>query len=109
MGVNNGSTRCSGGTFLAMGEHRSVHLAEYKNGEREGEKAVWKVFKTGSVYEDSFFQTDIDTVRKAGELIGKFNAACIVSKPIKLNQPSIWQDVAPPHAKCLVEPFINGE
>lgn len=42
--------------FLAAGEFRNVFVGLYTQGPRAGQKAVKKVFKTGCVYEDAFFQ-----------------------------------------------------
>ena len=42
-----------------ISEFRHVYVGEYPKGPRKGEPAVWKAFKTGSVYEDKFFSDDI--------------------------------------------------
>jgi len=104
-------SQCDGGHFLAQGEHRLVHLAEYTKGPRKGQKCVWKVFKTGSVFESSAFDHDIQCVNKASELMRAFMASMLgqgVAFPrLYMNMPAVWQDVRSKQ-KCLVEPYIEG-
>ncbi|CAE7712157.1 ak1, partial [Symbiodinium pilosum] len=72
---------------------------------------VWKVFKTGSVFEDRFFDEDIHACKKAAELIERFNRRncrldCAVPM-VHLNKPEVWvQQVS--KKQGLVEPFIHG-
>ena len=47
---------CTKERYLASGECRHVYSERYTKGPRKGEYCVWKVFKTGSVYESKFFQ-----------------------------------------------------
>lgn len=99
-------------SYLAQGEHRKVYKGEYTKGPRKGNAAVSKVFKTGSVFENSFFEQDILAVDKAAEIIKAFNAyGDTLARPMQrfyINKPEVWIDVDPPHAKSLVEPFIQG-
>jgi len=70
-----------------------------------------KEFKSGCVFEDTFFKEDIEAVKKAGELIQKFNEAAVVSKGVFLSEPEVWggeQGRIAGH-KMLVEPMIQGE
>ena len=54
-----------------------LHLEQYTKGPRKGEHCVWKVFKSGSVYEKKFFREDIKAVDKAAEIIEAFLLAAI--------------------------------
>ena len=42
---------CLCSTYLASGNHRHVFTGPYTQGPRQGQQAVKKVFKTGSVFE----------------------------------------------------------
>jgi hypothetical protein len=88
----------------SQGAFRWVHMATYTpdpripgdtGGPQNGELCVLKEFKTGSVYEDSFFDNDIKAVDKAEEIISAFNSYCnrIITRPgskkILLNKPAV--------------------
>lgn len=47
---------------FARGAARVVHRGKYTEGQRTGEECVVKMFKTGSVWENSFFQHDLKVV-----------------------------------------------
>jgi len=96
---------------FAEGGFRFVYKGVYITGDRQGEECVMKEFKTGSVHEATFFEADIRAVKKAGQLIAKFNDSGVVSKRVYLNKPEVWNGS---HGritghKVLVEPMIQGE
>lgn len=111
---------------FAEGGFRHVYKGVYLSGPREGEECVMKEFKTGSVHEATFFEADVQAVKKAtrmqrnvtprlaelgaGQLIQKFNDANVVSKPVYLNEPEVWSGSGGRIAghKVLVEPMIRG-
>lgn len=99
--------------YLASGAHRDVHKGTYNKGPRKGEECVSKVFKTGSVYADVFFEEDIKATREVSQSINAFNKTGSSEKKVYLNEPEIWVDEEPDsrgrNAKSLVEPFIKGE
>ena len=103
---------CECFTYLASGAHRHVYQGFYTKGPRKGQGAVKKEFKTGSVFENSFFNEDIKATRAAQSMIGAFNTLQN-RKKVYLNEPKVWKSVQPDsagrHAKCLVEPLIQGE
>eukprot|EP00439_Symbiodinium_sp_Y106_P062081 s3472_g9.t1 len=103
-------TSCS--TYLAQGEHRLVYKGEYTKGPRKGEASVWKVFKTGSVFEARFFDEDINASRKAASLIKKFNIRNSEKNDqlpiVHMNEPEVWVEDGS-GKKGLVEPFIEGQ
>jgi hypothetical protein len=97
---------------FAEGEFRYVYRGKYDQGERCGEECVRKEFKTGCVFESSFFKNDIRTVQKAAQIIKKFNALGVLSKPIYVVEPEVWVGDAGcslAGQKMLVEPMITGE
>merc|ERR1711937_404765 len=57
---------------FAEGAFRYVAKGKYTKGERQGQRCVCKWFKTGSVFEESFFETDIKTSKMAIEIISRF-------------------------------------
>jgi len=97
---------------FAEGEFRYVYRGKYDQGERVGEECVRKEFKSGCVYESSFFTKDIDVVKKAAEIIKKFNELHMLNKPIYVNEPEVWvgdEGCSLAGQKMLVEPMIKGE
>jgi hypothetical protein len=95
------------------GAFRWVHKGKYVGGPQEGESCVLKEFKTGSVYEESFFVADLQTVHKAAELISAFNdGRFVANRKIYLNMPQVWQSIYPDSSgrrkKKLVEPMLEG-
>ena len=95
---------------FATGGFKIVYRGVYKNGPRKGQDCVCKVFKTGAVYEKSFFDHEMNVVNRAMLLIEKFNAANLINKKIYLNQPAIWeftQDSGYAGQKNLIEPMIE--
>ncbi|CAB9527770.1 Myosin heavy chain kinase [Seminavis robusta] len=112
-------SRWSQGAFRWVHKGRYVpnpRIPGHNGGPQNGELCVIKEFKTGSVYEESFFQNDIKAVDKADSIIYAFNGHCftgIGAKTIHLNKPAIWEDVHPDatgrKSKKLVEPMLEGE
>jgi hypothetical protein len=51
---------------------------------------VCKWFKTGEVYEDTFYEKDLKAVEKAQEFIDAFNDLQLANT-IHLNRPTVWQ------------------
>lgn len=121
--VGRGSVQREGSfcnTYLASGEHRHVYWGYYTKGPRKGERAVKKVFKTGSVFESSAFDKDIATAEKAASIVQAFNShnarygytnnpKFTNRKAFYLNMPSVWTSTSERKKKCLVEPMIPGE
>ncbi|OEU13122.1 kinase-like protein [Fragilariopsis cylindrus CCMP1102] len=112
----------------SQGNFRWVHKAKYSpnprirfddGGPQNGELCVLKEFKTGSVYEDHFFDKDILAVDKAAGIIKAFNNSMSEFsfrrgvKTVRLNRPSIWEDVDPDtngkFKKKLCEPMLEGD
>jgi hypothetical protein len=50
---------------------------------------VVKWFKTGAVYEETFFENDLQAVDKAQEIIDAWNDLQL-TKTIHLNHPEVW-------------------
>mmetsp|Transcript_51675 Transcript_51675/g.123018 ORF Transcript_51675/g.123018 Transcript_51675/m.123018 type:complete len:313 (+) Transcript_51675:65-1003(+) len=113
--VFNGATACVFDPVpFASGHFRYVHVGKYTSGPRTGENCVVKIFKKGSVYEESFFLNDIKVVDEASCLITCFNdsQSKAVGKKIYLNRPEIWDqssEGAGKGQKLLVEPMIEGQ
>lgn len=109
--VRRGSAECERIRYLDSGAHRHVYLQRYTKGPRKGQCSVEKVFKTGSVYENTFFQDDIQVTKEAEKIITSFNKLFSGAR-IYLNEPEVWQSVSPDHtgkhSKCLVEPYLEG-
>jgi Alpha-kinase family len=120
-------------TQWSQGTFRWVHKGKYtqdpripggdtSGGTQTGQLCVIKEFKTGSVYEESFFKDDIFAVEKAAEIIHAFNRECRFGaaaplgnnkkKTVHLNRPDVWQEIYPDATgkfkKKLVEPMLEG-
>mmetsp|Transcript_23926 Transcript_23926/g.59633 ORF Transcript_23926/g.59633 Transcript_23926/m.59633 type:complete len:299 (+) Transcript_23926:64-960(+) len=97
--------------YLASGAHRDVYKGVYLKGPRKDQPCVKKVFKTGSVYENTFFQEDIKAIAEVAKIIQAFNITASAKK-VYINEPEVWEDVVPDafgkKVKWLCEPFIKG-
>jgi hypothetical protein len=95
--------------LFAQGAFKNVYKGKYTIGERAGQECVCKMFKSGSVYEDSYFENELKVVHKALEIINRFNDDQIIDKRIWLNKPDIWTFVkgsSREGQKNLMEPLI---
>lgn len=98
---------------FAQGAFRYVAKGIYTDGERKGQTTVCKWFKTGIVFENSFFEYDIKAVYKALAIVESFNAARIIEKTVRINLPEVWRfndDATGGRAgsKVLSEPYIEN-
>ncbi|KAF8979197.1 hypothetical protein BGZ46_005706 [Entomortierella lignicola] len=92
----------------ARGAFKMVYKGKYTEGSRTGQDCVCKVFISGSVYEKSFFQHEMDVVSKATDIVRGFNALGALDKKIIINQPEIWQFQYGDQALNLIEPMIDN-
>ncbi|KZS15388.1 Uncharacterized protein APZ42_019039 [Daphnia magna] len=60
-------------TIFASGAFKIVYKGKYTKGERAGEECVCKIFKSESVFEESYFQEELKVVAKALEIVNMFN------------------------------------
>jgi len=61
---------------------------------RRNQPCVAKWFKQKAVFEDVFYDKDLNAVDKAQEFIDAFNDLQLVNT-IHLNRPEVWQVFAP--------------
>lgn len=92
---------------------RWVAKGVYTKGDKAGEACVCKWFKSGVVFQSTFFELDIKAVDKAHQLIQKWNARGYVNKGVMINMPKVWtfkQDDVRNRggSKVLQEPFISN-
>ena len=78
--------------IFAEGAFKNVYKGKYTEGERKGEECVCKEFKTGSVFEESYFNNELKVVAKALAIINQFNKDGVITKGIWLNQPAVCTD-----------------
>ncbi|KAK4007968.1 alpha-protein kinase 1 [Daphnia magna] len=97
-------------TIFASGSFKNVYRGEYTKGERAGEECVCKIFKSGSVYEESYFQVELKVVAKALEIVNKFNRDKHIDQNIWLNQPAVWTFIEGNKngEKAIIEPMITN-
>ena len=98
-------------TVYATGTFKNVYKGKYNEGERAGQECVCKIFKSGSVFKESYFQVELQIVAKTLEIVNSFNKCKLVDKPIWLNQPEIWTfrpGSSKEGEKALVEPMISN-
>ena len=96
---------------FAEGAFKNVHEGSYVGGPRNGQRCVGKIFKSGSVFKESFFDAELKVVEKALEIINQFNDDRIINKSIWLNKPTVWTfDEWSDRSgeKVLVEPMISN-
>eukprot|EP00545_Synedropsis_sp_CCMP1620_P001447 CAMPEP_0119007432 /NCGR_PEP_ID=MMETSP1176-20130426/3007_1 /TAXON_ID=265551 /ORGANISM="Synedropsis recta cf, Strain CCMP1620" /LENGTH=306 /DNA_ID=CAMNT_0006959583 /DNA_START=65 /DNA_END=982 /DNA_ORIENTATION=+ len=97
---------------FAQGSFRWVAKGTYTVGERVGQACVCKWFKTGSVVEAHFFETDLKTSEKAVDIISQFNSGGFVNRVVQVNLPQVWTFEFAAGSKMggqkvLQEPFIE--
>ena len=92
---------------FAEGTFKNVYAGIYTSGPQKGEACVWKQFKTGSVYEDHYFDDELAIINRTQQIIDDFQAAGIIDQAILLNTPQIWH-LTKSKAKGLVEPMIDN-
>lgn len=97
---------------FAQGSFRWVARGRYTAGSRAGEPCVGKWFKSGTVFSEEFFRSDIKAVDKALEIVTKFNAAGLVDMVVRVNIPEVWKFTEGSGrwagSMILQEPFIKN-
>jgi hypothetical protein len=92
--------------IYASGSNMNASRGWYTEGQRAGQECVCKIFKTGSVFESSFFDNELKVVHEALAIIEQFNAAHILNNStILLNIPEVWS-FDYDGEKNLIEPMI---
>lgn len=99
--------------LYASGAFKNVFRGRYTHGTRAGQECVCKIFKTGSVFEESYFQVDLAVAKKALEIVNSFNDAKIVSSQTRiwLNKPEVWMFESRNSRngeKNIIEPMIRN-
>jgi len=90
----------------SYGTFKLVYKGSYTRGPRKNQACVSKLFKSGSVYEDSFFATELDVISAAMNIVEKFNQEQFIDRHIFLNEPTVWE-YEHDGQRNLVEPFIK--
>lgn len=94
--------------IFASGTFKNVWKGIYIEGARTGQRCVAKEFKTGSVYEDHYFDEEMNIMRRTQTIIDAFDAARIIGgRKILLNRPEVWTSTMY-FRKALVEPMIDN-
>lgn len=98
---------------FAEGAFRYVAKGKYTKGARQGQDCVCKWFKTGSVYEETFYEADIKTAKKCIEIITAFNNEQCIDRLVQVNLPEVWQFEERSGTrwrgrKVLQEPYIQN-
>lgn len=97
---------------FAEGGFRWVAKGRYTEGQRSGEKCVCKWFKSGVVFENTFFDLDIKAMDKALDLIKEWNSRHFINHIVKLNVPEVWtfdsDSSTMADSKVLQEPYIDN-
>lgn len=110
-----------------QGVSRWVHKGQYtpnpiipgdNGGPQNGELCVLKEFKSGSVYEECFFNNDVLAVEMADSIVKAFNDDNALigmnhgRKSVLMITPAIWEDIVADESgkkrKKLVEPMLEG-
>ncbi|KAF8161734.1 kinase-like domain-containing protein [Mycena galopus ATCC 62051] len=92
--------------IFASGTFKNVWEGTYTAGARAGQPCVKKEFKTGSVYEDHYFEEEMNIVRRTQKVIDAWHAERIIDRDIFLNTPEIWT-YTDTGVRGLVEPMIE--
>lgn len=93
--------------LFAQGTFKNVWKGTYTRGTRAGQECVAKEFKTGSVYEEHYFEEELAIVNRAQRVIDAWHEADIINRRIVLNTPEIWTYEGSGHMN-LMEPMIEN-
>ncbi|KAI1751538.1 kinase-like domain-containing protein [Xylaria castorea] len=106
---NNDATSAAINTaeLFASGTFKNVYAGKYTVGTRVGQECVAKEFRTGSVYEQHYFEEEMNIIRCTQEVIDDWHDAGIIDKRVLLNKPAIWT-YRVTGAKTLIEPMIEN-
>lgn len=97
-----------GGLPFQEGTFKVCRKATYQDGHRRGETAIVKQFKTGSPFEDKFFQEELNIVREAEKIVAAFNETGVLGRRgVRVNIPNIARAYNS-GVHYLIEPFIEG-
>ncbi|KAG4438838.1 hypothetical protein IFR05_005678 [Cadophora sp. M221] len=109
--ITNNSTEAviDTGAIFASGSFKNVWTGTYTAGARRGQRCVAKEFKTGSVYEASYFEEEMNIIRCTQDIIDDFDNAGVLGtgRLILLNTPEIWTYELS-QKKHLLEPMIDN-
>lgn len=96
--------------IFASGTFKDVWEGTYIAGARTGQRCVAKEFKTGSVFEASYFEEEMSLIRLTQAIIDAFDSAGIIGteRQILLNTPAIWTYQDYSGRKALIEPMIEN-
>ena len=92
----------------STGTFKKVFRGTYTHGKRADQTCVSKEFKTGCVFEASYFANEMKIVEKSLDIITSYNNAGVINRVITLNTPAIWSYVDNTLGKSLIEPFIEN-
>jgi hypothetical protein len=92
---------------FAEGTFRYASLGIFTDGPRCGEAAVFKFFKTGSVYEKDFFRLDIKAQDYAIPIVSEFQKLNAFTIPIQVSRARVFTNISS-REKYLVEPYIEN-
>ncbi|KAL5884444.1 hypothetical protein ACKVWC_003416 [Pyricularia oryzae] len=93
--------------LFAKGTFKNVWRGVYQEGTRAGQQCVAKEFKTGRVFEDHYFDEELNVIRRTQSIIDNWNNEGIITQRVVLNTPAIWEYEDSGH-KTLVEPLIQN-
>ena len=93
--------------IFASGTFKEVRKGTYTEGQRSGQACVAKEFKSGSVFEDHYFQAEMAIISRTQKVIDDWHAEGVIDRTILLNTPEIWTYTVSRH-KNLIEPMIEN-
>lgn len=94
--------------FVGAGTFMNVYKEKYTDGERKGQAAVAKVFKSGSVFERAYFDHEMQVVDNTVQIVNAYNAGSFVNRKIRVNDTEIWKSHSADKELSLAEPFIEN-
>lgn len=97
---------------FAEGQFRWVAKGVYTHGSRAGQACVCKWFKSGQVFDERFFNMDLEAMNMALSIVQKWNNHKFINKIVKVNVPEVWSSEITygrwAGIKALQEPFIEN-
>ncbi len=94
--------------IIGVGAFKNVYASQYLREEHSatcGEACVVKVFKSGAVFEESYFQHELEIVKISAKIIDAFNNLQSFANKVILNEPQVWKHDGDGE-RVIVEPMI---
>ena len=97
---------CGNNVLIGEGTFKLCFKETYKNGRLKGLPCVYKILKTGPVFQFEYFKNDIKVIEDSTKLVDKFNSGRFCDFRFVVNDVEVW-GVKYSQEKRIVERYIS--